>query len=447
MTCDRLGPFGQPLSGLLLVPLLWLGAVPVTAQLSPEEQAIADYIDAHTDETVDLLERLVNINSGTLNLEGVRRVGAILDAEYREIGFDTRWIDFPAEVNRAGHLYAERTGDRGNRLLLIGHLDTVFEEDDAFQTFRRNGSIGEGPGTDDMKGGDVVMLLALQAMASVGALDDTSIKIVLTGDEERPGSPLEFVRADLIAASRESDIALGFEGGIRDQEGDWGTVARRSASSWTLSVSGTQAHSSQIFTSSVGAGAIFEASRILNDFYDEVRGEEYLTFNAGMIVGGTDVEYDEDSAGGTAFGKTNVVPRDVIVAGGIRTISQDQLERAQAAMRAVVERHLPHTDARIEFDEGYPAMSPTDGNRALLARYNQGSEALGLGTLKELDPSRRGGADISFVAEYVDALAGLGSVGEGAHSPSERVDLSSIPIQAKRAAILMYRLTRGTPAS
>jgi len=431
----------------LLAGVPFLLATPSQAQVSDPEAAIASYIDDHAEDAVALLERLVNINSGTLNLDGVRAVGGILDAELADLGFDTRWIDFPTGVNRAGHLYGERLGSRGSKLLLIGHLDTVFEEDDPFQKFERRGSVGFGPGTDDMKGGDVTMVLALQALFSVGALDDATIRVVMTGDEERPGSPLELVRGDLIAAARQSDIALGFEGGIRDAEGDWGTIARRSASSWTLTVRGTQAHSSQIFTGEVGAGAIFEASRILSDFYDEVRGEEYLTFNAGMIVGGTNVSYDAETAGGAAFGKTNVVPKDVIVAGGIRTISQEQLERSRAAMQAVVQRHLPHTDARIVFAEGYPAMAPTEGNQALFDLYRAGSEELGLGTLQTLDPSRRGGADISFVAPYVDGLAGLGSIGTGAHSPAERVDLDSIALQAKRAAILIYRLTQGTPAS
>jgi glutamate carboxypeptidase len=259
----------------------------VSAQISQDEAALVRFIDERSEQSIDLLERLVNINSGSLNLEGVRDVGAILDAELAQIGFDTRWIDFPAPVNRAGHLFAERTGSQGKRLLLIGHLDTVFEEDDAFQTFERRESIGFGPGTDDMKGGDVVMVLALQALASIGALDDTTIRIIFTGDEERPGEPLELVRRDLIEAAKESDAVLGFEGGVRDAQGDWATTARRGSSGWTLRVTGTQAHSSRIFSDEVGAGAIFEAARILNEFYQVVRGEQYLTFNAGMIVGGT----------------------------------------------------------------------------------------------------------------------------------------------------------------
>src|SRR5205085_1921247 len=79
-----------------------------------------------------LLERLVDINSGTMNLAGVREVGRILGAELDGVGFTTRWIDLP-ETKRAGHLFAERKGNRGKRLLLIGHLDTVFENDSPFQ--------------------------------------------------------------------------------------------------------------------------------------------------------------------------------------------------------------------------------------------------------------------------------------------------------------------------
>ena len=412
------------------------------AQLNTDEEAMARFVDDHLAETIDLLEHIVNINSGSLNSEGVREVGRVLDSELALIGFETSWLDLPDSSQRAGHLYAERRGSRGKRLLLIGHLDTVFEADDDFQTFVRHGSTAVGPGVDDMKGGDVVMLLALRALQSIGALDDATIRVIFTGDEERPGEPLERVRRDLVDAGRESDVALGFEGGVRDENGDWGTIARRSASGWILRVEGVQAHSSQIFSESVGAGAIFEAARILDDFYEEVRGEEYLTFNAGMIVGGTDVVYDDQTASGTAFGKTNVVPRGVVVAGGIRAISPEQLARAQEAMTAVVNGHLGRTTATIEFDEGYPPMAPTEGNRALFELYNRGSRELGLPALQLLDPGRRGAADISFVTSELDALAGLGAIGTGAHTPHEEVDLDSIAVQAKRAAVLMYRLTR-----
>ena len=416
----------------------------VHAQLSEDERAIAAWIDMHIGEVEALTERLVNINSGTMNHAGVREIGSILDSELAALGFETEWIDLPPEAERAGHLFARRTGGRGSRLLLIGHLDTVFEDDanDPFRTYAGEGNWARGPGVADMKSGNVIIVYALKALAEIGALDGSQIFVAYTGDEESPGDPLEVSRRDLIEAGQWADIALGFEYGMRDAQGEWATVARRGSSGWTLEVTGRQAHSSQVFAEHVGAGAVFEAARILAAFYDEVRGETYLSFNAGAILGGTDVDYDFEQTRGTAFGKTNVVPRRVVVHGGLRTISGDQLERAREAMRAVVSRNLPHTSATIEFSDGYPAMAPTEGNRRLQAMLSEINEELGGGPMPALDPARRGAADISFVAPYADALAGLGAYGDGAHSPEERLDLSSLPIATKRAAILLYRLTR-----
>lgn len=415
-------------------------------QLSAEEQALASWVDAHTGEAISLLERLVNINSGTMNHEGVRQVGDVLRGELDALGLDTEWIDLPAETNRAGHLFGRTRGTQGKKLLLIGHLDTVFEEDDAFQGFRRlDGGWAEGPGIDDMKSGDVVIVYALKALAEAGLLDGAQVTVAYTGDEESPGEPLEISRRDLVEAGRWADIALGFEGGVRDDEAEWATIARRSSTEWFLEVTGKQAHSSGIFGEDTGAGAIFEAARILNGFYDEVRGEEYLTFNAGAIVGGTDVTYDREETRGSAFGKTNVVPNRVVVHGGMRTISEDQTQRAREAMRAVVARHLPLTSATISFTDGYPAMAPTEGNRRLQQMLSAINVGLGGGPMPVLDPGRRGAADISFVASDTDGLAGLGAYGEGGHTPEERLDLASMSTAIKRAAILIYRLSREDP--
>jgi glutamate carboxypeptidase len=408
--------------------------------LDATERRIVQHVDQHADEAVILLERIVNINSGTLNSAGQQRVAEILMPEFRELGFEVRYAPLPDSLKRGGHLIAERRGKRGKKLLLIGHLDTVFEEDSPFQLFERiDANTAAGPGILDMKSGDVVIVHALKALHSAGILDHATLTVVLTGDEERPGRPLSVARHELIEAGKRSDVALGFEAGVRDEQGDFGTIGRRSSSSWTLRVKGTPAHSSGVFGNTAGAGAIFEAARILSAFYNELRGEEHLTFNPGMIVGGTEAELRKDATG-SASGKTNIVAEHAIVQGDLRTLTNEQLERTRQRMRAIVEQNLPRTSAAIEFEDGYPSMAPTPGNLKLLELYDEVSRALGFSPVQALDPGRRGAADISFVAEYVDALDGLGASGSGSHTVAERLDLRSMSKATKRAAILMRRL-------
>ena len=431
-------------AAMLLAGLALCGATLVAASaasLSPDEARIAAYVDAHVDDAVDLLARLVNINSGTMNHAGVREVGAVLRRELDAIEFETRWIDMTA-VNRAGHLFAERRGSRGKRLLLIGHLDTVFEADSPFQRFDRDGDRARGPGVQDMKGGDVVVLFALKALASVGALDGTTVTAAFTGDEEHGGEPVAVARRDLVAAGRRSDVALEFEALIREDGRDYATIARRSASEWSLTATGRIGHSGAIFKESAGYGAIFEAARILEALRVELAGEPHLTFSPGLILGGTEVDRDTTHQRGTAFGKTNVIAPTAVVTGDIRTISDAQLQSVRDRMRAIVARHLPGTSAEITFSEGYPAMSPTAANQAILDLLNEVNGALGAPSLEPLDPDLRGAGDISFVAPDLPCLAGLGVAGSGGHAPSETADLSGLPLQIKRAALLIYRLTR-----
>ena len=425
---------------IVAVALVLLANSVTASDLSAAEQRMVEWIDAHAEDAIALLEETVNIGSGTMNHEGVREVGRVMRRELDALGLDTEWIDMPPEVNRAGHLFG-RKGGSGRKFLLIGHLDTVFEADDEFQAFQRDGDTAIGPGVDDMKAGNVIMVYALKALREVGALDDIPVVVAYTGDEEKTGSPLSVSRKDLIEAGEWADVALGFEGAVHSDGSDWATIARRSSSSWVLEVSGKQAHSSGVFSDNVGAGAIFEAARILNGFYAEVRGEYGLTFNAGTIQGGTTVEYDPQQNRGTTFGKVNVVPRKVVVHGGIRTISQEQLERTRDRMRAIVANNLPHTTAEIAFWDRYPPMAPTEGNRRLAESLSEINVALGRGPMKIWDPLRRGAADVSFVAPYTDALAGLGAIGKGGHTPNESLDLPSLALGIKRAAILIHRLS------
>ncbi|CAA9500588.1 MAG: FIG01094649: hypothetical protein [uncultured Sphingomonadaceae bacterium] len=390
--------------------------------------------------SVALLERLVNENSGTLNLPGVAKVGAMVRAELEPLGFTVRWVPLP-ETGRAGHLVATHPGNgRGKRLLLIGHLDTVFEKDSPFQKFVRRGDEAEGPGVGDDKGGMVVMIAALRAMRAAGTLKDASIEIVLTGDEERVGTPLAVARADLLAAGRRADVALDFEGLAQQDGRDMGSIARRSSTNWELSVTARTGHSSGIFSESAGNGAAFELARILAAFRSELP-EPNLTFNVGLMASGATASTDADGVRATATGKTNIIPALAVARGDMRTLSAEQTARVQARMRAIVARPLAGASSTLSFGEAaYPPMAPTAGARALLARLNAVNADLGLPSMGELDPLRRGAGDISFVASDVDGLVGLGPASRGDHAPGETVDLPSMDRQAKRAALLMSRL-------
>ena len=382
----------------------------------------------------------MNINSGTLNIDGNRTVGKIFQAELDQLGFNMYWVTYPEYIKRSGHLFAEMRGGKGKRIVLIGHLDTVFEPDDPFQRFIRDGDTAYGPGVADMKAGDVSMIYVMKALDKVGVLKNLELTLVFTGDEEKTGGPPSVVRKELIEAGKWANIGLGFEGA---HGMNTGTVARRSSSSWRLTTTGIQGHSSQIFKDELGYGAIFEAARIVNAFREELLGEEYLSFNPGIIVGGTDIAYDPVTARGTTFGKTNVVSQAATVHGGIRTISTEQLDRAMASMKDIVSQNLPGTTARIRFRTSYPPMAPTKANYALLDELESVNMDLGYGELKPLDPGKRGAADISFVAPHVDAsLAGMGPDGFGEHSEKEGLDLTSFPRTTTRAAILIHRLTR-----
>ncbi|MBA2737777.1 MAG: M20/M25/M40 family metallo-hydrolase, partial [Pyrinomonadaceae bacterium] len=232
------------------------GAVGFAQKLSAEEQKIINYIDANANNAVALLEKTVNVESPTENLAGVKQVGTIFKQEFSTLGFNAKWIEMPAEMKRAGHLLAEKKGTKGKRILLLGHLDTVLTG----EKFRREGGIGYGTGIADMKSGNVILYYALKAIHATGALKDANVIVLLTGDEENSGDPVEISRGDMIAAARRSDLALSFENG----GGSIATVARRGSSGWQLEVTAKTGHSSQIFKESMGSGAIFEASRIIN---------------------------------------------------------------------------------------------------------------------------------------------------------------------------------------
>src|SRR5437868_351119 len=169
----------QPLRALLFLSVLFTfihaGPASGKTRLARPEKTLVTYVKSQQEPAIKLLEQVVNINSGTMNFAGVRDVGGVFRPQFDALGFKTQWIE-GAPFGRAGHLVARWQGKSAHarkHVLLIGHLDTVFEPDSPFQKFERvDANIARGPGTADMKGGIVVALTALAALKRANALDD-----------------------------------------------------------------------------------------------------------------------------------------------------------------------------------------------------------------------------------------------------------------------------------
>lgn len=408
-------------------------------QLSKVVQQIVKNIDGDMATTLALLKESVNINSGTFNKEGIKKTGELYTKELKALGFTVEWISMPDSVQRAGHLVAYRNGKKGKKLFLVGHLDTVFEPDMPANPFTLlNDSTATGQGVVDMKGGDVLVIAALKALHKQGLLNDVSITVYFTGDEENAGEPRSISRGDFIERAKQHDIALAFEAAA-----GMNTVAtaRRGASEWKLEVEAKQAHSSGVF-GTAGYGAIYEASRIINTFREKLSNEQYLTFNPALFIGGSEVSYNNELQKGEVSGKTNIISPKTVVIGDLRFLSEQQKEKARETMREIVSQHLVGSKATIHFKDGIPSMPPTPGNEALVKVVNEVSMSLGYGEVKAGDPGSRGAGDISYIAEYLDCLDGLGASGKGSHAPGEIINLKEYPKLIKRAALLIYRLTK-----
>ena len=411
-----------------------------TAQpLSKTEQQILQQADALHPAALELLQQSVNINSGTFNIAGVKKVGELYSKELSAMGFTVEWVAMPDSLKRAGHLVATRKGKKGKKIFLIGHLDTVFEPDMPPNPFTiLNDSTATGQGVNDMKGGDVLVITALKSLFQLHLLDDVSITVYFTGDEENAANPKTISRGDFIERAKQHDVALAFETATSL---NIVAAARRGSSNWKLEVEGKQAHSSGVF-GAAGYGAIYEAARIVNGFREKLSTQPFLTFNPGLFVGGSDVNYTAASQTGEAAGKNNIVSPKAVVIGDLRFLSEEQKIKARDTMRQIVAQHLAGTNAVISFTDGIPAMPPTQGNLAVAKMLSDISISLGYGEVVSGNPGLRGAGDISYVADYLNCLDGLGASGRGAHAPGETINLKEYPKLIKRTALLIYRLTR-----
>lgn len=436
---NQFPPRSKSLSALGLL-LVWFSVGPLAAQelanvvepaLTAEERDMVEWLAAEEESMLDLLERVTNLNSGSLNKDGIDAMAELFGSELRALGFSTRRlpgavIEMPScpgseyTVDLADHLLASRAGN-GPRLLLMGHLDTVFPPDSPFQSFRREGDTMYGPGVSDMKGGLVIMLYALKALAAAGELDDTAISILLNSDEEMGSlSSRQYL---------EEQAGLHDFGLVYESSGDNTMVRQRKGLGQArFVVHGRASHAGGAHEQ--GRSAIKELAYKIVEIEKLTDYESGVTVNVGVISGGearntiapcaealVDLRYPEPQQGVDAVAEFEAIFDNVysyaVNTGELSTESWTNLHR--------------------------PPKIPTPESDALLEKTIAVGRLLG----QELGlTDSGGGTDGSLTqAAGLPTLDSLGSSGTGAHSDREQARVSSLVERAQLSAVLIRRLT------
>ncbi|HSQ98344.1 MAG TPA: glutamate carboxypeptidase [Sphingomicrobium sp.] len=390
------------------------------APIVPRDNRVWALANQYRSDQLKLLQQVVNIDSGTGDVEGGRKVGEILTQELRSFGAQV--ISVPAEApNLAPNLVATFSGSGKGRLLLIGHLDTVFEPGTAAKRpFRMDEQRAYGPGVSDEKGGVVQAIFALKILHDLGFKDFRTITLLVESSEER-GSPGTRQRIGKLVA--DADVELNLEPG---DPADKITVWRKGSTTFHIDVTGRAAHAG--VAPELGRNAALELIHQIEASHWPTTGSG-LTSNLTVMSAGT---------------RNNIIPEHASGQFNVRYRDKADLARVEEDFRKnALSRVIPDTQVAISSDPAFPPLSETPAVDALARRADRIYAGLGLA----LEHGGNGGASESALAQDggIAALDGLGPVGGGFHSADEFLELKTLTPRLYLLTKLMMDLGRDPP--
>lgn len=385
--------------------------------------SLIDAVQKRGDEYVEALREMIDVDCGTYTVEGVNRIADACEKRFRDSGWkvDRRSHSPIAEEQQLGDVVIGRLEGEGDlRVLLIGHMDTVFPEGTASERpFRVEGDRAFGPGVIDMKSGLLAGFFATEALLEAGLRDFGRITYICNPDEE-VGSP--FSKPLIQEIAREADVCFVLEGAR--ENGDI-VSARKGTSDFVIEIVGRAAHAG--VSPERGRSAVLEAAHkvlALHDLNDRWPG---VTVNAGVISGGT---------------RPNVVAERCTMEVDLRAVDSETFDAAMEEIRRVGESNqLDGVSSTVRALEAHRPMQRNEATARLVGLARTIANDLGF----EVEDASTGGASDANTtsAAGVPTLDGLGPVGGEPHAPEEWLDLASV---APRTALLAGLIARAGEA-
>ncbi|WP_438315792.1 M20 family metallopeptidase [Sporosarcina sp. FA9] len=373
------------------------------------------YLQSKEDEMLLLLERLVNIDSGSANKAGIDEVGGILKSEYERLGFTVEVIEEP---NNGNNLLIQYEDTNSPEIIVVAHMDTVFKVGTASE---RPFSIKEGraygPGVIDMKASQVSLLYAVKALIANKRTGFENLRIVLNSDEEI-GSPTSKDLIEQQATGKK--FALIMEPARKDGSL---VTARRGGGEYSLYVTGKAAHSG--IEPQNGISAIDELAHKIIKLHTLTNHEEGITVNVGLIEGGESVNTVAPTAVGHIDIRINKAEQAAVLAKQIEDICGVS--------------DLPGTSLRLEGGIDRPPLVKTDKTIQLLQIIKHVGNAIGIDVT---DTATGGASDASFTSVAgVPTIDGLGPIGGDAHTEKEYLEIPSLIERTELLASVIEKLS------